>query len=88
MSPTSPFESLHADGHQLSVFFAVLALGTFVDISNPPNPTTAAQYYHLSRAALSLDSVLEKPSLLAIQALVSPFAMDLFMALNDEPMGK
>ena len=71
MSPTSPFEPVQLDGHQLAIFFAVLALGTFVDISNPPNPTVAAQYYHLSRAALSLDSVLEKPSILAIQALVS-----------------
>ena len=45
-----------------------------MDLDQPYLSMTATQYYQLARAALSLDSVLENQSILAIQALVSvPF---------------
>ena len=50
----------------------VLALGTLFDLDKPYLSLEATQYYQLSRASLSLDSVLEHQTIAAIQALVSP----------------
>jgi hypothetical protein len=58
------------DAHNLAVLYMVLALGTLFDLEKPPNSPEATHYYQLGRAALSLDSVLEKQTILAIQALV------------------
>ena len=48
----------------------VLALGALVDLEKPAHSPEAMLYYHLGRAALSIESVLEEHSLGSIQALV------------------
>lgn len=48
----------------------VLALGTLMDLDLPAHSSEAMQFYQIARSAMSLDSVLEKPSIVAIQALV------------------
>ncbi|KAJ3515761.1 hypothetical protein NLJ89_g1555 [Agrocybe chaxingu] len=62
------FEPLTAQ--QLAVFCMVLALGALLDLDKPAHSPEAMQYYHLGRAALSIDSVLEEQSITGIQALV------------------
>lgn len=57
--------------HRLAVMYLVLALGTLLDLERPSFSPEATRYYQLGRAALSLDSVLESPSIPAVQALVS-----------------
>jgi heme/copper-type cytochrome/quinol oxidase subunit 4 len=52
-----------------------------MDLESRPDALT---YYHLSRASLSLESVLERPSLEAIQALVA-IAHFMFFSDVDEP---
>ena len=53
-----------------SVLFIVLAVGILVDLKRGSHDPASATYFHLTKVALSLDSVLEEPSILAIQALV------------------
>ncbi|TDL23723.1 hypothetical protein BD410DRAFT_786992 [Rickenella mellea] len=74
-----PFES-----HRLAVLYMILAIGTLVDLKIRSHDPLAVQYYQLGRAALSLDSVLEEPSVPAVQAmlLMSHF---LFLADIDGP---
>ncbi|EPQ56422.1 hypothetical protein GLOTRDRAFT_128366 [Gloeophyllum trabeum ATCC 11539] len=61
----SPIET-----HRLAVLCMVLAMGALLDLDRPPLNLEASQYYGLGRAALSIGSVLEEPSIPAIQALV------------------
>lgn len=56
--------------HNLSVLYMVLALGTLVDLEMPAHSPEATEYYQLARAALSIDSILEGPSIAAIQSLL------------------
>jgi hypothetical protein len=49
-----------------------------------PKSSEALLFYHLSRACLALDSVLEKPSLEGIQAMLV-MAHFMFLADIDEP---
>ncbi|TDL27742.1 hypothetical protein BD410DRAFT_327726 [Rickenella mellea] len=58
--------------HDLALLFIVLAIGALTDMRLPPAPanTEAEHYYQLTRAALSLDSVLERaPSVTTVQTL-------------------
>jgi hypothetical protein len=57
--------------HALAVFYMVLALGMLVDLDRPAHNPECTQLYQLGRAALAITSVLEEPSIPAIQALVS-----------------
>jgi len=56
--------------HNLAVFCMVIALGALVDLGKPAHSPEAMQYYHLGRAALAIDSVLDEQSISGIQALV------------------
>ncbi|TFK51695.1 hypothetical protein OE88DRAFT_1460474 [Heliocybe sulcata] len=56
--------------HRLAVLYMVFAMGALLDLDRPPLSLEANQYYSLGRAALSIGSVLEEPSILSIQALV------------------
>ena len=85
LSPTSPDPSngsVRADNnssnapapftsHRLAVLFAIFAVGTLVDLTQKSHLPQAKTYYYLAKAALSVENVLEEPSLIAIQALVS-----------------
>ncbi|KLO13295.1 hypothetical protein SCHPADRAFT_904359 [Schizopora paradoxa] len=58
------------ESHRLSMLLIVLATGILVDLNSRSHSTHAASYFQLSKAALSLSSILEEPSILSIQALV------------------
>lgn len=58
------------ESHRLAMLFIVLAVGILVDLKRPSHDPSSARFFHLAKVALSLDSVLEDPSVLAIQALV------------------
>lgn len=58
------------DSHRLAILFLVLATGSLLDLDSPALSDESMQYYHLGRASLSLDSVLEFQSIPALQALV------------------
>lgn len=60
------------ESHRLAVLYIVLAVGILVDLKRVSHDPASATYFHLAKVALSLDSVLEEPSILAIQALVRP----------------
>jgi hypothetical protein len=48
----------------------ILAIGILMDLDRPAHSAEAMFYYHLARAALSIDSILEEQTIAGIQALV------------------
>lgn len=56
--------------HQLAVIYGVFALGALVDLSLPPYNAESGHYFDFCRAALSVLSVFENPSMSTVQALV------------------
>ncbi|KAH8832430.1 hypothetical protein DL96DRAFT_1492094 [Flagelloscypha sp. PMI_526] len=70
--------------HTLALLFIVIGFGAHMDSKSPPMNPEALMYYHLSRASLSLESVLERPTLEGIQALIV-MAHFMFFADIDEP---
>lgn len=55
--------------HDLSLIFMIFAIGALVE-NEPSSESAHAEHYHqLSRAAISLQPVLEKPSIVTIQCL-------------------
>lgn len=55
--------------------YLVLALATLVDLDVPQQSHDAHYYLQLGRAALSVDSIFEGQSIIALQALVRAFAV-------------
>lgn len=55
--------------HDLALMFFIFAVGAQVDLNQAPYNAEGDNYCQLARAALCLRSVLEKPSLVTIQAL-------------------
>lgn len=55
--------------HDLALLFLVFAVGALVDLNQEPYNAEGEHYHILGKAALCLQPVLEKPSLVAIQAL-------------------
>ena len=58
------------ESHRLGLLYIVLAVGILVDLKRPSHDPAAVGYFQLAKAALSLDTILEDPSIPAIQALV------------------
>ena len=58
------------ESHRLGLLYIILAVGILVDLSRPSHDPSAIHYYQLAKAALSLDAIMEEPSITAIQALV------------------
>ena len=58
------------ESHRLAILFIILAVGILVDSKRPSHDPEAIHYFQLSKAALSIKSILEEPSITAIQALV------------------
>ena len=56
--------------HDLSLLLMIFAVGALVDLNLEPFNKEADHYYQLAKAALSLDAIMEEPSITAIQALV------------------
>lgn len=70
--------------HRLAVFFVVLASGAIHD--GHPSATILAQQYHaLSRAALSLDSIIRDANSATVQAL---FMIIRFIHASDAKSGE
>ncbi|KAL5492320.1 hypothetical protein ACEPAI_3767 [Sanghuangporus weigelae] len=68
------------ESHRLALLYIVLAVGILVDLKRSSHDPAAVRYFQLSKAALSLDTILEDPSVPAIQALL---IMCHYMFLND-----
>lgn len=69
-SPEGSEPSMNINHHSLSILFMMLSLGTLLDLERPPHSPEAMGFYHLGRAALSIQNVLEEQSIRGIQALV------------------
>ena len=67
--PEPNFEPLSSQN--IGVFCMVLAIGILTDLDKPAHSAEAMYYYHLARAALSINSILEEQTIAGIQALVS-----------------
>jgi len=57
----------------IGVFCMVLAIGILLDLDKPAHSAEAMSYYHLARAALSIDSILDVQTIAGIQALVNGY---------------
>lgn len=57
------------DAHELAMLFIIFGSAAAVDVTLPPFNSEAQRYAELCRAALSLGSVFENPSLLTIQTV-------------------
>ncbi|KAG1738523.1 fungal-specific transcription factor domain-containing protein [Suillus lakei] len=55
--------------HELGLILLVFAVGALVDLAQEASNPEAEHYHQLARAAICLQPVLEKPSLITIQAL-------------------
>ena len=55
--------------HDLSLLLMIFAVGALVDLNLEPFNKEADHYYQLAKAAITLQSVFEKPELVTIQAL-------------------
>lgn len=55
--------------HELALLFLVFAVGALVDVVQETSNAEAEHYHQIARAAICLQPVLEKPSLVTIQAL-------------------
>ena len=58
------------ESHRLALLFIILAVGVLVDLKRNSHDSVAINYFQLSKAAMSIDSVMDEPSIPAIQALV------------------
>ncbi|KAG8221159.1 hypothetical protein J3R82DRAFT_2710 [Butyriboletus roseoflavus] len=57
------------NAHDLALLFLVFAIGALVDLTQEPGNAEAEHYHQIARAAICLQPVLEKPSLVTIQVL-------------------
>lgn len=55
--------------HEFALMFLILAIGALVDLNQDPYNAEGEHYHQIARAALCLQPVLEKPSVVTIQAL-------------------
>ncbi|KAF6750634.1 fungal-specific transcription factor domain-containing protein [Ephemerocybe angulata] len=74
--------------HDLALLFMVFAIGALVGAPPPSftsytGPAQAEHFYHLSRAALSLSPILEKPSIVTVQTL---HLMSVYNAMSGSDM--
>ncbi|KAL0060890.1 hypothetical protein AAF712_012354 [Marasmius tenuissimus] len=56
--------------HTLAIIYMIMGIGTLLDLNKSAHSSEALHYYHLGRAALSIDGVFEQQSIPAIQALI------------------
>ncbi|KZV97528.1 hypothetical protein EXIGLDRAFT_730460 [Exidia glandulosa HHB12029] len=72
--------------HDLGLLSILMAVGAMVQISTPNGmyPTQAADLYQIARISLSLDSVLDHPTVQAVRAV---HLMAWFLHMSDHPGG-
>ncbi|KAJ7502643.1 hypothetical protein B0H11DRAFT_1989462 [Mycena galericulata] len=56
--------------HQMAVLYGVFALGSLVDLTLPPYNLESEFYFDVARAALSIVSVFDHPTIATVQSLV------------------
>ncbi|KAF8553012.1 hypothetical protein OG21DRAFT_1597855 [Imleria badia] len=66
--PLKPTDD-NKSAHELALLFLVFAVGALVDLTQDPGNAEAEHYHQIARSAICLQPVLEKPSLVTIQAL-------------------
>jgi hypothetical protein len=55
--------------HELGLLLLIFAIGALVDLTQQASNSEAEHYHQLARASICLQPVMEKPSLVTIQAL-------------------
>lgn len=63
----APFGEDYSGPHDLALLFVVMAIGALV--GHEPSKALGEHYHQISRVAISLQPVLEKPSIVTIQTL-------------------
>lgn len=75
---SSQSRSQAVDVHDLSLLLIVFAVGAVADMTLPPDNDEANLYYHLCRATMSLQSILDDTKLTTVQTIALMGAYDLF----------
>ena len=70
--------------HDLALLFMVFAIGALVDLRQDPVNPEAEHYHQIARAAICLQPVLEKPSLVTIQTL---HLLSIYNAMSSNEVG-
>lgn len=73
----APFGEDYSGPHYLALLFVVMAIGALV--GHEPSKALGEHYHQISRVAISLQPVLEKPSIVAIQTL---YLMSIYNAMS------
>jgi transcription factor-like protein len=73
----APFGEDYSGPHDLALLFIIMAIGTLV--CHEPSKALGEHYYQISRVAISLQPVLEKPSIVTIQTL---YLMSIYNAMS------
>jgi hypothetical protein len=71
-NPGAAASSAKVGAHELALLFMIFCFGAYTDVSLPPAPDNpdAERYFQLSRAALSIEPILERPpSVSTVQTL-------------------
>jgi hypothetical protein len=70
--------------HDLSLLYMVFAIGALVDLRQNPTSSEAEHFHQIARAAICLQPVLEKPSLVTIQTL---HLLSIYNAMSSNEVG-
>jgi hypothetical protein len=70
--------------HDLALLFMVFAIGALVDLRQDPGNPEAEHYHQIARAAICLQPILEKPSLVTIQTL---HLLSVYNAMSSNEVG-
>lgn len=70
--------------HDLALLYMVFAIGALVDLREDPANPEAEHYHQIARAAICLQPVLEKPSLMTIQTL---HLLSIYNAMSSNEVG-
>ncbi|CAA7261067.1 unnamed protein product [Cyclocybe aegerita] len=80
----APLEEDYSGPHDLALLFIVLAIGSLVGNAQKPWNVAQGEHFHqIARAALALQPVLEKPSIVTIQCL---HLMSIYSAMSGGDM--
>lgn len=81
---TAQPEEDYGGPHDLALLFMVFAIGALVDLRQDPSNPEAEHYHQIARAAICLQPVLEKPSLVTIQTL---HLLSIYNAMSSNEVG-
>lgn len=77
-------EEDYSGPHDLALLFMVFAIGALVDLRQDPSGSEGEHYHQIARAAICLQPVLEKPSLVTIQTL---HLLSIYNAMSTNEVG-